>query len=300
MLKETKIFIFCSIVTLFIFNFFQNQLSGNYYNQALIFCLPMLWPGIAHGSLDILIAKNLGIIRNKQHLAGFISLYILLACCMIFLWYQFPFFSLIFFLIISVMHFGISDNLKSEEQNYFLKMLIRGFTPICMPFFFHQKEVENIFLILTKNSVLIERFHFINIWITFFIFIIFLILIIKMLFNKENNFVKDKFFHEYICIFFCFYYFEPLLAFFLYFCFFHSLRHLFFEKKSLNLSFKSLILKTIPMTFLSLIFIISLYYYNNVFGFSEEQIFVLFLALAGLTLPHMILINFSRFLIKST
>ena len=195
MLKETKIFIFCSIVTLFIFNFFQNQLSGNYYNQALIFCLPMLWPGIAHGSLDILIAKNLGIIRNKQHLAGFISLYILLACCMIFLWYQFPFFSLIFFLIISVMHFGISDNLKSEEQNYFLKMLIRGFTPICMPFFFHQKEVENIFLILTKNSVLIERFHFINIWITFFIFIIFLILIIKMLFNKENNFVKDKFFH---------------------------------------------------------------------------------------------------------
>ena len=27
--------------------------SGNYLNQILIFTLPLLWPGIAHGSLDI-------------------------------------------------------------------------------------------------------------------------------------------------------------------------------------------------------------------------------------------------------
>lgn len=300
MLKETKIFIISSIVTLFIFNLYQIQLSGNYYNQVLIFCLPMLWPGIAHGSLDILIAKNIGIIKTKKHIVGFFFLYIFLAGLMIFFWYKLPFFSLIFFLIISVMHFGISDNLKTDEKNYLFKMLIRGFTPICIPMFFHQKEVENIFFILTKNSALIEKIYLINIWITLFTFILLLILIIKTLFNEEKSFVKDKFFHEYICISFCFYYFEPLLAFFLYFCFFHSLRHLFVEKKNLDLSFKTLVLATIPMTFLSLIFIVSLYYYNSVFGFSEAQIFVLFLALAGLTLPHMILINFSRFLIKST
>ena len=45
---------------------------------------------------------------------------------------------------------------------------------------------------------------------------------------------------EFILLFFCFWFFEPLLSFFIYFCFLHSTRHLLDEKNNLDLKFGEL------------------------------------------------------------
>ena len=55
---ETKVFLIFTIIMVPITNFFNDFLSGNYLNQIIVFSLPLLWPGLAHGSLDLFVAKK--------------------------------------------------------------------------------------------------------------------------------------------------------------------------------------------------------------------------------------------------
>ena len=75
---ELKIFVF-SVFFFFIFvNLFENFIYLNLYNQLIIFSIPLIWPGLAHGSLDILTAKRFNLIKSKKtffFLLQFISVY---------------------------------------------------------------------------------------------------------------------------------------------------------------------------------------------------------------------------------
>ena len=75
---ELKIFVF-SVFFFFIFvNFFENFIYLNLYNQLIIFSIPLIWPGLAHGSLDILTAKRFNLIKSKKtffFLLQFMSVY---------------------------------------------------------------------------------------------------------------------------------------------------------------------------------------------------------------------------------
>ena len=63
---ELKIFVF-SVFFFFIFvNVFENFIYLNFYNQLIIFSIPLIWPGLAHGSLDILTAKRFNLIKSKK------------------------------------------------------------------------------------------------------------------------------------------------------------------------------------------------------------------------------------------
>ena len=56
-LIETKIFV-CSLILMILFvNIFDNFFES-FTNQLLFFLIPLIWPGIAHGSLDIEIAQR--------------------------------------------------------------------------------------------------------------------------------------------------------------------------------------------------------------------------------------------------
>ena len=67
---------------------------------------------------------------------------------------------------------------------------------------------------------------------------------------------------EFILLFFCFWFFEPLLSFFMYFCFLHSTRHLLDEKNNLDLKFGELFFKTIPMTVITILFFTLIFLYS--------------------------------------
>ena len=75
---DLKIFIITNLSFFILLSFFENFFYSSFLNQILIFLLPLIWPGLAHGSLDIQTAKRFKIIRNKKTLIIFLIVYTLI------------------------------------------------------------------------------------------------------------------------------------------------------------------------------------------------------------------------------
>jgi len=86
-----------------------------------------------------------------------------------------------------------------------------------------------------------------------------------------------------------------LLAFTMYFCFLHSIRHsitLIFElnENDLKSGFKDFVKKATPLTFLTAIFcILSIYLLSYSYDLDSSILKVVFIGLASLTFPHILL-----------
>ena len=112
-----------------------------------------------------------------------------------------------------------------------------------------------------------------------------------------RNFELKKFtiFLDYFSILIINYYFSPLIAFTLYFCFLHSIRHsitLIFElnREDLSIGIKIFLKEALPLTILTAIFcLISLYFLNNAYSFDSSILKIIFIGLASLTFPHILL-----------
>ena len=73
---DTKLFIFV-IFGFLIFYYNQSYFfENNFSDKLILFLVPLIWPGLAHGSLDVLIAKKLKIIITKNQLYFFILGYL--------------------------------------------------------------------------------------------------------------------------------------------------------------------------------------------------------------------------------
>ena len=283
---DTKLFIFVTFGFV-IFYYNQSFISENNFSDKLIlFMIPLIWPGLAHGSLDVLIAKKLNIIVTKSQLYFFILGYLLISLFIVLLWIIVPNLSLSMFLIVSAIHFGISDTIHKGNL-FYIEIFFRGLAPILTPIYFYNEEVKFIFSKLNADET------FINNLINYndFFFIILMSLLILFLFFQIINIKKNNLdtFIEVQLIIFTFYFFEPFIAFCLYFCFFHSLRHLLIEKETLNISFKKLIISTIPITLISTIGIFLIYVL--ILQDNLNYLSLIFISLSALTVPHMLLIN---------
>ena len=283
---DTKLFIF---VTFGFVIFYYNQSffsENNFSDKLILFMIPLIWPGLAHGSLDVLIAKKLNIIVTKSQLYFFILGYLLISLFIVLLWIIVPNLSLAMFLIVSAIHFGISDTIHKGNL-FYIEIFFRGLAPISTPIYFYNEEVNFIFSKLNADET------FINNLINYndFFFIILMSLLILFLFFQIINIKKNNLdtFIEVQLIIFTFYFFEPFIAFCLYFCFFHSLRHLLIEKETLNISFKKLIVSTIPITLISTIGIFLIYVL--ILQDNLSYLSLIFISLSALTVPHMLLIN---------
>ena len=88
---------------------------------------------------------------------------------------------------------------------------------------------------------------------------------------------------------------SPLVAFTIYFCFLHSIRHsisLIYEidKNDFANGCKLFIKKAIPLTILTAFFsLIGLYLLSNNYGFESSILKIVFIGLASLTFPHILL-----------
>ena len=91
------------------------------------------------------------------------------------------------------------------------------------------------------------------------------------------------------------YYLSPLIAFTAYFCFLHSVRHsitLIYELDNNNIKNGLLIFtqKAMPLTILTaIICLVGIYLLNFKYDFDNSIIKVIFIGLASLTFPHILL-----------
>ena len=286
-------FLFCNIFSLVFFKIDISIISP------LICLLLILIIGVSHGSLDHIKGKKLLKTFNLNNISIFYFTYLLLAISITIFWILFPSTALIIFLIVASYHFGKEDTQFLINENTYanqLLFLFKGSLIILAPLLFHFDETISIFkLLLIKNETFYSSLAFIENNKLLNIGIIISTLSSIFLFIKNFELKKFTIFLDYFSIIILNYYFTPLIAFTIYFCFLHSIRHsisLMIELDQNNLKNGLLIFfkKALPLTILTAIFcLIGMYFLNKNYAFDSSILKLIFIGLASLTFPHILL-----------
>ena len=286
-------FLFCNIISLIIFKIKSFTISP------LICLLLILSIGVSHGSLDNLKGKKLFQIFEIKNFFIFYLSYILIALLVIILWITMPYLSLVIFLVMASHHFGKEDTQFLITQNSYLYQLLfflKGSLIIFAPVYFHFDETILIFkLLLIENESFYEFLNLIKSNQILLYGIILSSLSSILLFMKNFELKKFTIFFDYFSILLINYYFSPLVAFTVYFCFLHSIRHSIslmseLDKNDLGNGLKVFIKKALPLTILTAFFcFFGLYLLNNSYNFDSSVLKIIFIGLASLTFPHILL-----------
>ena len=286
-------FLFCNIFSVIVFKFSNLNIST-------LFCLLLILTiGVSHGALDHLKGKKLLTILNIKKFYIFYLIYILMALSVILMWAIVPATTLIVFLAVASFHFGKEDTQFLINKNSTLISILyffRGILIIITPLYFNFDETVTIFKMLLINS---EQFYsslgFIEKYKIIEIAIGLSALSSIILFLREFNIKKFAIFLDFFSIIILNYYLSPLVAFTIYFCFLHSIRHtisLAIEMDNSNLKngLKLFAQKALPLTVLTAILsLLGLYFLNNVYELNSAILKIIFIGLASLTFPHILL-----------
>ena len=277
---HTQIFFFLSLI----FYFLNFNLNDKYISIICFFLISTI--GVSHGALDNL--KGIRLLKKfkiKNNFPFYLS-YIAIAFVVVLLWLILPMITLLLFLIVASFHFGKEDNVFVQRKNIkFLKFLLflKGSLVISAPLYFHADQTIEIFEILDVNISYINS----N-----------LLLGVIILSLASNYFINKDFllsFLDSISIVLLNYTFSPLIAFTIYFCFLHSVRHSFSLIFEINIkNFKKGSIKflklALPLTIITcVVFLLSVYFLNHFYLLDSAILKVVFIGLASLTFPHILL-----------
>jgi len=241
--------------------------------------------GVSHGALDNY--KGVKLLRkfNIKNISYFYLAYIAFAIFVIFLWVVLPEITLILFLIFAAFHFGKEDNIFEKNKIKYLDLFlfVKGSLIILSPLYFNFDETVKIFEILNLKIGNIDT----N------------VLLVLLVISVLSSFVINK---DFIFPFVdCFtivmlnYTFSPLVAFTIYFCFLHSIRHSIclideMDNKDFINGMKIFFKKALPLTIITgLLFLLGIFILNNYYSINNSILKVIFIGLASLTFPHILL-----------
>ena len=289
----------------FIFFLFSNIISLPFikaYNLSispLVCLLLILIIGVSHGSLDHIKGRKLLRIFQIDNIITFYISYFLLAVTIIILWVLLPAIVLITFLIVASFHFGKEDTQFLIDDNSYLNQFLfflKGSLVILAPLYFNFNETVFIFkLLLIENESFYQSLNVIESNNFLIIGIVFSALSSIILFFKKFELRKFTIFFDYFSIIIINMHFSPLIAFTIYFCFLHSIRHSIsliteLNQESLGNGLLVFIKKATPLTILTATFcLIGLYFLNNNYNLDSAILKLIFIGLASLTFPHILL-----------
>ena len=267
-----------------IFAFVNFNLNLEYISIICFFLISTI--GVSHGALDHEKGKKIIKLFKLKNIELFYLAYVSLSLLIIFLWTIAPIITLIIFLIVASYHFGKEDSVFGEiKYNYFSNVLFffKGSIIVLAPLYFSQEETFEIFIILNVNINPISQD---------FVLILILLSLLSNFLLKKNVLIHSI---DTLSITIINWAFSPLVAFTIYFCFLHSIRHSFsliyeINKKNFKKGSNLFIKKALPLTILTgFLFLISLYALNNYFLLNSAILKVIFIGLASLTFPHILL-----------
>ncbi len=298
--RTKKINLYLSFIFFFVVNTFCFLMFKFNLNISSILCfLLVLIIGVSHGSLDHIKGKKLLELLKIKSTYIFYIIYILISGIVLATWILLPSITLLIFLIIASFHFGKEDTqFLIINRSYFTQLLyfFKGFLIILAPLTFHFQETVTIFkLLLIDNKIFYSSLNFIETNNVIQIGIVCSFLSSVFLFLKNFKIKKFVIFLDFFSILTLNFYLTPLLAFTVYFCFLHSIRHSIslaveLDQNNLVNGFKIFIKKALPLTILTSIFsFIALYLLSNSYNFDSAIIKIIFIGLASLTFPHILL-----------
>ena len=262
-------------------------------NSFILICFFLiLILGVSHGALDNIKGRKLIKILKIKNISYFYLVYILIGLGIILLWILFPQSLLLLFLIIASYHFGKEDSefiSKNQKQSFLLKTF-KGSIIIVSPLLFNQNKTLEIF-----NSINFDLSNTLLVKTEFLVILLLLSFISNLILSFNKNYdEKSVLLMDFFSIITLNIFLNPLLAFTIYFCFLHSFRHsikLIFElNKNVKKGIFIYIKKALPLTFITgIIFMVALNFLNHEFKLNESVNMVIFIGLASLTFPHILL-----------
>jgi len=273
--------------------------SVEFLNELIIpfVCLFLILSvGISHGAMDNYKANK--ILKNYKinNKIIFYLIYILISLLVIIFWFFFASLTLLVFLLVASYHFGREDTsfLNIGNSNFYqFFYLIKGSLIIFAPLFFHIDETLKIFEVLLINDKVlffIKNQHWIvNICLSLGI-LGYLYFIFKNRFKDFEILLLDIF-----SILILNFVFSPLIAFTIYFCFLHSIRHIIsisyeLDPNSFLDGIKAFTKKALPLTIVTaILYLLAIVFLSNSYGLNDVIIKVIFIGLASLTFPHILL-----------
>ena len=254
--------------------------------------------GLPHGSFDLAIVMGIDKYKTLPKITCFLLSYISLGIIVVITWMLAAQFSLIVFLIISVIHFGLGDTARNRDNiansssitkfTRGVQILSHGGAIISIISLSNYDEVNKIFSILTFGP-------------TWLVWIVIKILLVATMFSMLTYLIMSiqtpdlrRNFVELTALSLAFFLFPPLVSFSLYFCFIHTFRHVrsvwtfLVKRSSYKNIFSTVLLLTISSWGLGIIaFLVASSYSSPDFAVLQ----VTFIGLAALTVPHMILVD---------
>jgi Brp/Blh family beta-carotene 15,15'-monooxygenase len=248
--------------------------------------------GLPHGTTDVWTGQHLfGQKFRRYWWIPFGSVYLLLSGFVVFAWSHFPEPSLWSFLIASTVHFGTCDSASDWDGGArILNVVSRGLAPITLPTVLHTQAVGEAFqaLGISNPDLLLAALRLLAV-----------VSIFGLIVTGVRNYIAYKdsrrvlafepFFEIGLLVLS-----PPILGFGISFAFLHSCRHMIDvwtqyqnvqkEKIHYQALYSSLIVWLLTVILASALFV-----YNPVGSVPTRLIYMVFVGLAALTLPHMIL-----------
>ena len=262
--------------------------------EPIILCLfTILILGISHGSLDNIKGRKILKLFGYKSSLLFYFIYLMISFLIIILWLLLPNTTLFLFLIVAAFHFGKEDTVFTFKRKFFISEILfflKGSSVIVAPLLFQRDATNIIFKAL--NFYVFESSVFNNRLLITLLFLSFLSSL--YISNKKTIDLKALMIMDFLSLIILNFFLTPVLAFTLYFCFLHSIRHsitLIFElDKNFKSGLKKFISRAIPLTFVTgIVFLIAIYFINNFYKLDEAIYKVIFIGLASLTFPHILL-----------
>lgn len=254
--------------------------------------------GLPHGAFDGAIAFCLGFGRSRAKMTGFLVMYLLLAGLSALIWSVSPVFALAAFLAMTVVHFGSGDiehlatvwsGVAGRLVRFSQIVVHGGIVTILLPAF-HPDEVSRLFMVLAgPNAVLIMDAlrPALVVWLAAAA-----VYLVAGLSGRRYGAMAAELAGLAVAVWLL----PPLAGFAVYFCVVHSRRHFssIWAALQLYISRRMILISGAVLTVLSWAMGAGLYASQTAAGsFTADEAFIrtVFILLAALTVPHMLLVD---------
>ena len=245
--------------------------------------------GLPHGAFDGAVALALGYGKTLKSMLGFVVTYVAISLLVVLFWLAFPVLALLLFLAISAVHFGIGDSLSGAFLQRGIQSLSHGGLVVVGVSLMHRPEVDPIFahLVAGKTSLL---------WAVLSIAAYGLAVILMGYAVLAYRHPKLRLrFGELAGLALVYYLLPPLVGFALYFCVVHSVRHvrhLWNDLRYNAYGHRRMLPLAVLFTGASwLAGAITLWLMPTAETLDGAILRVVFIGLAALTVPHMMLVD---------
>ena len=243
--------------------------------------------GLPHGAFDGAIARHLGYSRAPGGLTKFVTVYLGLAAVVVVFWVWQPGLALALFLLISAVHFGHGDATAASGVARAVQIAAHGGVAIFGISLFHLQQVTPLYAALTNGDVMLAVMM-----TEFFPLFIIPVVALYLISAIRDAGLRPRLVElAILCLLLSAV--PPLVGFAIYFCVIHTGRHMryIWDRVSLHATPRYILSQAVWFTLASWGGGAIMLFWLDSGNISQDLLQVIFIGLAALTVPHMILVD---------